>query len=186
MSVSRTFTPLPIDRSRQPFQFGEISERLFATASAHFRKRCKRSADGWTIRRIKNSALEFVIQIYTGDSCRFSLRHSRDRRGNRRCNTTRPAIRATGKNVFLFLHDFPFSARIHKTAFKFLFIVIIDHSAGKIKPRNRKAPRKNRNGTNKIASVTSGKYVVKLYIKKSNGMFPAPAGQLQRGLESEN
>ncbi len=104
MSVSRTFTLLPIDRSRQPFQFGEISERLFATVSAHFRKRCKRSADGWTIRRIKNSALEFIIQIYTGDSCRFSLRHSRDRRGNRRCNTARPAIRATGKNGFIFLH----------------------------------------------------------------------------------
>lgn len=102
--MNREFTPLPTDRSRQPFQFGEISEGLFATGSAHFRLWSKRPANGGSIRRIEDSAPESGIQIHAGHAGGFSLRHSRNRRGDRRGNTTRPAIRPAGKNGFIFLH----------------------------------------------------------------------------------
>ena len=83
----------------QDFQSCQIRERLFPAAPAHLRIGRKGNAKRRPLRPPEQTTAEFRIQIHTGNPGRFSIRHSWNRRGDRRRHTACSAAGTTDRSI---------------------------------------------------------------------------------------
>jgi len=90
-------------------QSGEESERFRAAGAAHLRFRRERTADAGAFRPAEKTATELRVEMNARHARRFPLRHSRNRRGNRRGDAARPASGAAFyRDVRICRHVIPY------------------------------------------------------------------------------
>lgn len=68
-------------------QLGKIDQRLITAVVAHFSAGLQAAADFGPQRRMKYSTAQLLVQMDATGIGRFAVGHTRDRAGNRRCDT---------------------------------------------------------------------------------------------------
>lgn len=96
MQLSRAMSVLRFcSRHGCLLQLSQPTNSILAACSAHFWRRLKAAAEGWSLRLSEDATAVVFTKLNTSDTSRFSVRHSRYGARNRWSNATGSAVVTT-------------------------------------------------------------------------------------------